>query len=210
MTIIDRLSSSLGHRNDVPNQALAKELVESGNKRDIEELVHNLSNKNKAIQSDCIKALYEIGYLKPELIASYVKEFCILIRGQNNRLVWGAMIALSTIASLEAPAIYKQLDWIMEAMEKGSVITLDNGVSVLANIAAANKTYEKKIMPYLLRHLQTCRPKEVAQHAERTLAAIHTGNRKAFEQVLMDRMDDISAPQKKRVQKILSGINIES
>jgi hypothetical protein len=206
MTIIDRLSSSLGHRDDVQNQTLAKELVKSGNKNDIEALVHNLSNKNKAIQSDCLKVLYEIGYLKPELIAPYVKEFCRLIRGQNNRLVWGAMIALSTIAAFEAPTMYKNLDWIMEAMEKGSVITVDNGVSVLAKVAATNKTYEKKIMPYLLRHLQTCRPKEVAQHAERTLAAVHAGNRNAFEQVLMDRMDDISTPQKKRVQKILKDL----
>jgi len=37
----------------------------------INEPVKNLENKDKRIQSDCIKILYEIEYLKPELIAGY-------------------------------------------------------------------------------------------------------------------------------------------
>ena len=207
MTIIDRLSSSLGHRDNVQNQKLAKELAKRESRKDIEELVQNLSNKVKAIQNDCLKVLYEIGYIKPELVSPYVMEFCNLLRSRNNRLVWGAMIALSTIAELEATTIYTQLEWIMEAMENGSVITVDNGVSVLAAVASTNKTYEKKIIPYLLRHLETCRPKEVAQHAERTLPAIHAGNREDFRKILLTRIDDISGPQQKRVKKILKDLD---
>ncbi|MBN1847458.1 MAG: hypothetical protein JW932_02635 [Deltaproteobacteria bacterium] len=207
MSIIDRLSSSMGQRDNAQNQTLAKELARTKRMSDIEELVQNLSNKNKAIQNDCMKVLYEIGYIRPELIAPYVTSFINLLHSPNNRLAWGAMIALSAVALLEAPSIFKHLDRVMEAMEHGSVITVDNGVSVLANVASTNKAYEKKIIPLLFRHLEMCRPKEVAQHAERALTAIHAGNKEDFKKVLTDRMVDISGPQQKRVKKILKDLD---
>ena len=58
--------------------------------------------KTAKIASDCIKTLYEVGYLKPELIAPYVGDFLKLIKSRENRLVWGGMLALSTIAALKS------------------------------------------------------------------------------------------------------------
>ncbi|HKR58976.1 MAG TPA: hypothetical protein VJS64_04525, partial [Pyrinomonadaceae bacterium] len=60
MTILDKLATSLGRRDEVPNQALAAEIVRAKNKDAVEELAENLTNKNKGIQSDCIKVLYEV------------------------------------------------------------------------------------------------------------------------------------------------------
>jgi hypothetical protein len=42
--------------------------------------------------------LYELGYLAPELIADYVGDFIKLLKHENNRIDWGGMIALSTVA----------------------------------------------------------------------------------------------------------------
>jgi len=69
MSVIDRLASSLGRRDSVPNQELAQELSKTKNADEIRELIENLNNKDRKIQSDCIKVLYEIGYIAPELIA---------------------------------------------------------------------------------------------------------------------------------------------
>lgn len=66
MSILPKLASSLGRRDEVPNQELAKQLVKSKDKKAIVELVENLSKKDKNIQSDCIKVLYEIGEQQPE------------------------------------------------------------------------------------------------------------------------------------------------
>ncbi|RMG40594.1 MAG: hypothetical protein D6732_03190, partial [Methanobacteriota archaeon] len=41
MSVISRLATSLGRRDDVPNQELAKELVETQARADIAELVAN-------------------------------------------------------------------------------------------------------------------------------------------------------------------------
>jgi len=94
MSVLDKLSVSLGVRNNKPNQILAKEIAEKNDKEAIKELVENLNNKNKRIASDCIKVLYEIGYINPKLIAGYVNNFIDLLSHKNNRLVWGGMIAL--------------------------------------------------------------------------------------------------------------------
>jgi hypothetical protein len=43
----------------------------------------------------------------------------------------------------------------------GAGVTVDNGVKVLAAVAAANENYRTELLPYLLQHLRTCRPKDV-------------------------------------------------
>lgn len=54
--ILQKLASSLGlgRRDEIPNQELAKEIITTPNEKAAKELVENLANKNKDIQSDCI------------------------------------------------------------------------------------------------------------------------------------------------------------
>jgi len=98
------------------------------------------------------------------------------------------MIALSTIADMRAEAIFPHFEEIRQVMESGSVITMDNGVKTLALVASQKDEYRKAIFPYLLDHLKTCRPKEVPQHAEKTLPAVTTGNKSDFIRVLEKRL----------------------
>jgi hypothetical protein len=69
------------------------------------------------------------------------------------------MTALAKIVSLNSNEIFKNLDIIINAYEKGSVITVDNSISVFAELAKANKKYEKKVFPIIIEHLEKCRPK---------------------------------------------------
>ncbi len=203
MSVISRLASSLGSRDEVPNQELALELCEGRNRADIEELVENLSSKSGAIQSDCIKALYEIGYREPQLISQYVEEFFTLLKSKNNRLVWGAMIALLAIASEKPDEIYAEIGVVLKAIHEGSVITVDNGISVISRVSSTREDYEKQLVPYLLKHLETCRPKEVGQHAEKSIIATNERNKEKFEAVLQQRLDDLTTSQKARVNKVI-------
>src|SRR3954467_15764863 len=100
MSIIDQLAVSLGRRDEVPNRELAERIASKGDKAAVKELVENLSNKNKNIQSDCLKTLYEIGEREPSLIGDYAKEFGTLLTSKNPRMVWGAATALSSIAEV--------------------------------------------------------------------------------------------------------------
>ena len=203
MSVLNKIAFYQERRDEVPNQELAKELARTRNLADIWEIAEALWNKEPAIQSDCLKVLYELGTLAPDLIAQYTDDFIKLLKHKNNRLVWGGMIALSTVADLKADEIFPHTDEIAHIMESGSVITMDNGIKVLALVASQKDEYRNAIFPILLDHLKTCRPKEVPQHAEKSLPAITAGNASDFIQVLEQRLADMSASQAARLKKII-------
>ena len=206
MSALQRSAYYQHRRDEVPNQELAKELAAKKDQKGIREIADNLWNKNAQIQSDCLKVLYEIGYLQPELIAPYTEDFLKLLHSRNNRLMWGAMIALSTVADLKVDVIYPHVEEIKQMMDQGSVITKDNGVKVLALVAAQKAAYSKTIFPYLLHHLETCRPKDVPQHAEKAAVAVNARNKQPFISVLEKRLVDLSSSQVARVKKVIKEV----
>ena len=104
MSVLNRLASSLGRRDEVPNQELARDLAVKKDKKGIQEIAANLWNKDKSIQADC-------------------------------------------------------------------------------------------------------RPKEVPQHAERSLPAVNSSNKKDFIKVLEKRMEDLSGSGLARVKKVIKQAN---
>lgn len=207
MSVLNSLASALGHRDEIPNQELARDLAGKEDKAGIREIAENLWNKDKNIQADCIKVLYEVGYIEPKLIADYAEDFVKLLRSKNNRLVWGGMTALAEVAKSNPDAVFKHLDEIKKSKETGSVITVDNAISTLAYTAAANEDYNKAIFPYLLKHLSVCRPKEVPQHSEKTLPAVNSTNKVDFIKVLEKRIEDLSGSGLARVKKVIKQVN---
>jgi len=203
MNLLSRLSSSMGRRDELPNQELAKDLAGEKNPELVKEVASLLSHSEKKIQYDCLKVLYEIGYICPELIAPYTHEFFRLLKSRHNRLVWGAMIALSTIAPLKPQEINAQADNIINTIKQGSVITVDSGIKTLSLAAAANKACKKSIFPYLIRHLLNCRPKEIPMHAEFIFEAVDVSNKQEYIDVLNKRKHVLTPSQLKRVEKLL-------
>ncbi len=202
MSVLNRIAYSLKRRDEVPNQKLAKELAEQRSEEGIEEIADNLWNKEKKIQSDCIKVLYEIGYINPELITDYVSYFLKLLKDRNNKLVWGGMIALSTIAAIKAKEIFEHLDEIINAIERGSVITVDSGIRTLSLVASTARDYNEIIFPFLINHIKTCRPKEIPMHAEFIFSSVHVGNKDEFAEALNERKDILNPNEMKRINKL--------
>jgi len=207
MSIIDKLAHSLGHRDEVPNQELARDLAAKKDTKGIREIAENLWHKDRNIQADCIKVLYEVGHIEPKFIAEYAEDFVKLLKSRNNRLVWGGMTALVEVAKAAPEAVFRHLDAIKKAKETGSVITVDNAISTLAHTAAANKKYNEAIFPYLLKHLSSCRPKEVPQHAEKAMPAVNTSNKSEFIKVLEKRMEDLSGSGLARIKKVIKQVS---
>ena len=205
MTVLDQISFYQNQRDDVANQQLARRFAQEHNTAGIKELAEHLWDKNANVQSDCLKTLYEAGYLAPELIAPYVEDFIRLVQDKNNRLVWGSMIALSVTAALNPDPCMRQLDQLKQVILNGSVITQDAGIKTLAALAALSSDNEAQIFPFLLKHLQTCRDKDVAQRSESIFPAVNEGNRADFVAVLESRLLALTESQKKRVNKLIQG-----
>jgi hypothetical protein len=206
MSAIDEIACALGRRDEVPNQELARKLAAGKDRVGAKELVEHLRDKDPNIASDCIKTIYELGMIDPSMIEEYAGEFIKLLPSKNNRMVWGAMITLSTIANRQADRLFADLDLIKKITKNGSVITTDNGIKILGLIGYVKAEYREAVTPFLLEHLRTCRPKEVPQHAESTLPAISSDNRADFIAVLQGRVPDLNAGGLTRIKKILKRV----
>jgi len=203
MSILNKLATALNRRDEVPNQELARQLAAKSDQQAVKELVDNLSNKSRDIQNDCIKVIYEIGELKPALIAPYAKNFLGLLNSKNNRLQWGAMAALDKMTAEDPKLIYTSLPQIMDACNAGSVITRDNGVNILIRLCAI-KAYAANASGLLMEQLMNCPVNQVPMYAERAMPIINEKNKKTFIQTLSSRLKDIEKETgKKRVEKII-------
>ena len=201
--MIERLACKLGRNDEIPNIELAEYICRYDDAAGILEIVEGFKGEDKAVANDCIKVLYEIGERKPELICDYASDFISRLDSKNNRLVWGSMTALAKIATLNPQPIFEKLESVISAYECGSTITVDNSISVFAGLCKANGDYAEKVLPIIITHLQKCRPKEVAQHAERASICFNKENAKSFVEVLETRKSDLVTSQQTRVNKLL-------
>ncbi|XZF14967.1 hypothetical protein ACTHGU_02445 [Chitinophagaceae bacterium MMS25-I14] len=207
MSILDKLASSVGQRDEQPNIALAETIAVAGDKTAVQELVAGLQHKKKDIQSDCIKTLYEIGERKPGLIADYIDVFVPLLESKNNRLQWGAMTALNAIAGVNPDGVFAVLGRLALAVDKGSVITRDHYVAILIKLAAVPK-YAGNAFALLLEQLQSCPTNQLPMYAENAMPLINAGNRTDFVLLLTSRLDEIEKESKrKRVEKVIRKVN---
>ncbi len=204
--MLERIAFFQNRRDEVPNQHLAKELAETENREGIKEIAANLQSKNPNVQSDCLKVLYEIGYLKPALIADYTPDFLALLKSKNNRMVWGSMIALATVADKKPGEIFAKLDDVTAAFEKGSLITVVWGTKALAKVAASDKSYKQKIFPLLIAQLKKCIPRDLPMHAESILPAIDGKNKQEFLSILEMRKPEMTASQLARLKKVIKNL----
>ena len=204
--MLSLIASALKRNDEEPNIALAEELAKSKNENGIAEIVSGL-NMDKATANDCIKVLYEIGERNPKLIVSYTKVFSDLLKSKNNRLVWGAMTALGQITALCPNEVFESFENIYAAFETGSVITVDQGISVFAALCKADKAFEQRILPVLINHFAACRAKEIPQHFERAAVCITSDNAAPFKQIIQKRYDEMTVAQQTRVNKAFKKID---
>jgi hypothetical protein len=203
MSVLNKIAFFQNRRDEIPNQETARELARTHNQTDIREIADNLWNKEPNIASDCLKVLYELGYLAPELVADYVDDFLKLLKHRNNRMVWGGMIALSTIASLRADTIFPHVDEIQKTMAAGSVITNDAGMKTLCAVAAQKTDYRRTLLPYLFERLANARPVDAPRYAEFIVVAVSPKEKAKFVSILGKWIESAPAARQARLKKVL-------
>jgi HEAT repeat protein len=207
MSVLGKLATSLNRRDEVPNQKLALQIVEKGDKKAVKELVENLTNADKNIQGDCIKVLYEVGERKPKLIVEHGEKFVELLASKNNRLVWGTMTALDTIALENPRLVHSALPRIVDVGNRGSVITRDHAVSILVKLTSTRK-YGDAPFDLLLQQLRDCPTNQLPMYAEMAMNVIDAKDKAAFIETLSSRLDDIEKVSKRRrVEKVIKKVS---
>ena len=206
MSILNELSSVQGRRDEILNQELAKKISSSGDSQAIQELVEGLQHKNKSIQSNCIKVLYEIGEHKPELIQNYVPEFLEVLQSNSNRLVWGAMTALDSIALLKPDEIYQQLPYILDKADSASVIAKDHALGILIKLSSLEK-YQKDVSGLLIHQLTLSAQNQFPMYLERSVPVLSGEFYPRLLDLVNDRLPEIEKESKrKRLLRVIRKI----
>jgi len=151
--------------------------------------------------------LYEVGDRNPKLISDYADDFISFLHSKNNRVAWGSMIALANIAEHAPESITERLPLVISAYERGSVITVDNSITVFAALCKINASCAESVLPILITHLQKCKPKQVSQHAERASICFNSDNASVFIEVLEKRVSYLAPSQQTRVNKLLKKLH---
>jgi hypothetical protein len=210
MSILDQIAFFQNRRDEVPNQALARHLAETKDSAGIQEIAENLWNKNQNVRSDCLKVLYEIGYLDPGLIAVYAPDFLKLLQDKNNRMVWGGMIALATIAPLKAGQIWEAIDEVIRITQSGTLISQVWGVKTLSGVASTRAEYRQRLLPWLMDFIKTCPPRDLPMHAESVLCALDEQSQMEFVAVLEARQSELKPTQITRLNKVIKQLRLRS
>jgi hypothetical protein len=202
-SIIDQLASSLGKRDELPNIVLASKIAKSGNEDHLKELFSLVAGKKPAVRNDAIKVIYEIGERKPEMISKHVEDFISLLKHNDNRMIWGAMTALSSISKTQPKLLVPFMVDIVDAIDKGSVITRDHGIFILSHIATLPKQH-KHCLELLLEQLEKAPVNQLPMYAEKTTEVVTMPFVKRMINTLEARTDVIEIPSKaKRIEKVI-------
>jgi hypothetical protein len=123
-------------------------------------------------------------------------------------MVWGGMIALSTIAELKADRLFKEYKRIESIIENGTVITEVAGIKILVRIASVNDEYYKSVFKFLLKYVKEGRPIDLAGRIEEYRKILNDKNAKEVLKALNENANQFSQAQKSRINKVLKKYNL--
>lgn len=200
--VLAKLASVQGRKDEEPNIELAEEIASTCDEAAVGVLINHLDGK-KEIRRDCIKTLYEIGERQPDLIAHYLEAFLPLLQSKDNRMQWGGMSAISSMAGHHPLKVYRHLPKIMAAAEVGSVITRDHAVKTLVKVGTHTE-HREEIFQMLHEILIGTPVNQFASYVEETLAIIDEAHRDRFIQTIKERLPEMNTEaKKKRLLKVL-------
>ncbi len=201
MNYIKEISFYMNDRSEDSNKKLASRIVDENLNDAVNEIATYLFDKNKTIASDCIAVLYHVGYEKPEMIYKLTEVFFNLLSNRNNRMVWGAMIALTTISTIAPKEIHSNIEKIYKAFNEGSLITQIWAYKSIVNISS-NPSYYDIYIDFLLDVLEKTRPVDFTKRATLVGEIVRDNNKKRYLTILEEK-EDLSKSSSRIIQKLI-------
>jgi hypothetical protein len=194
VSVLARLASALGRRDEQPNVALARDLALRRDRAAVAELARALATAPRPLQHDAIKTLYELGAIAPELLAPHLAALFEALKCRSNRVVWGALTALDTLAALEPGRVARRLPAILAAARAGSIIGRDRTVSLLVKLAQAG--HARRARPALRELLATAADHQFPLYLE--MAAAVPPPHDDLRALLGRRLPGVTTPARRR------------
>jgi hypothetical protein len=203
MSIAHRLAGKRTPRTEEPNIRLAEDVCAKGDIDAVAELGELLDAGRKKQRHDALKVLYEIGLRKPELVVPQLENLIDQLDGRDNRILWGTIYALSTIAQLAPKQLMGFLPVILAASDRATVIAKDKAMLILAELCMQEDSH-KAVVPKMLNHVAEAAVNQFPTYAERAEPSLRGPERKRLAKIIRARVDVDEYPAKrKRMDKLL-------
>lgn len=190
-------------RDEKQNVLLAQNIVTKAHQEDKVSFLISSLEKSKTIASNAIKVIYEIGAEKPELIAPYFLQLKALLYSKQNRLQWGAMTAINSIAHVIPDEIYPAIPELLKVATIGSVITRDNAFEILVKLAK-NPKHNAACIALIIEQLKSCPENQLAMYAEKALPVSFGSHSTQITQAINLRLKGVEKESKrKRLLKVI-------
>ncbi|MEQ8239265.1 MAG: hypothetical protein RIA69_08620 [Cyclobacteriaceae bacterium] len=206
MSIIAQLSTSLNRRDQGPNKALAKKLINEKNEADIAELIQIIKHPpNQKILFDALKVSELLSEKDPNILANDFDLILTHVKSKTNKVAWMAMCVLSHISPFRQKETYQVLPSILHIMDHAGVIQRDKGITILL---ALYKNYTDEVGSLLLDQILSCPPNQVGQYAEKWMSMISEEEKPGLISALEQRLAEFDHPSHiKRTTKNLKKLN---
>ncbi len=207
-SIIPFLASSQGRRDEELNVKLAEKVVAHKDKKALNELIDLITGKDKKLANDAIKVIYEIGNLNVSMIRPYLDILVNVLNSKINRLQWGSMIAISSIARDTPEMVFPYLTKLFKGMEQGSVITKDHGIKTLIHLTQLDK-YREDVVTLLLEFIQSAPVNQFPTYVM-TIADVNLSKDEShlLRTIVESRLPEFEGypPKKKKLIKVLKAL----
>ena len=209
-SLASRLSRSMGRKDEGPNIELAGDLVANRNSEAIAELAALTGMSERPLRRDAIKVLYEIARAAPDLIAPHREIFVQLLASADNRTIWGSLQVLDAIAGTEADFVAKNLNAILDAADRSSVIARDKTMSILCRLNGDSR-FARVVSPIILQRLRHAAPNQFPMYAQLAATTMPQEHHAALANIITDRRRQISSPaRQKRLAAALTRLGAEA
>lgn len=112
----------------------------------------DLSSTDPKVKYGCSRNLIAISESNPAELYPHLKVFADLLKNENKILKWTGIIVIGNLAKVDRNG---KIDYLMAKLIKflnsGNMITANNSIAALSNIALAKPEYQKLITKELLK-----------------------------------------------------------
>ncbi len=213
LAIEKRLASSLKRRDQQPNielaQELDKELSENPQSSPVTTLIEIAGTGKKAAQYDAIKTIYELGRINPSHITPFTEQIIALAQTNDSRVIWGVLQVLNILCDFEPVLLMSNLNLLLAATDRSSVIASDNMMAILAKLNA-HEDFSPTITPILLQRLAHSAPNQFPTYAELASVTVPDNNKDQLLKIIDQRLNAIaSKPKRSRLFKLKKSLQIQ-
>jgi hypothetical protein len=113
------------------------------------------------------------------------------------------MCALAFIARVKTEELFESLNFVLDAMEKGTVITNDAGIKIIVTLGAHEK-HKSDCLTLLMEQLLKAPINQLPAYAESTAIIMNEEYKAEFINILLSRLETIEQESKRnRILKVI-------